>query len=65
VIERGGGYTIILEKNINFMPHFPSWVIKTFQLPFDGVGVMDGNYNSSITIKGADQMFLVTHPCGN
>jgi hypothetical protein len=31
------------KKKINFMPHFPFYVIQEFRLPSDGVGVLYGN----------------------
>jgi hypothetical protein len=36
------------------MPHFLSWVTEKFQLPFDGVGVLDANWNSLVAIKVVD-----------
>jgi hypothetical protein len=41
--RKGWGLYYHFGKIINFMPHFLSWVIEKFQLPFDGVGVLDGN----------------------
>jgi hypothetical protein len=33
-----------------FISYFPSWVIEEFWLPFDGVGVLDFDRNSSVAI---------------
>jgi hypothetical protein len=35
-------------KKNNFMLRFPSWATKEFWLPFDGVGVLNGDQNSSV-----------------
>ncbi len=41
LLKRVWACAIILENK--FIPCFPSWVIEEFWLPFDGVGVLDGD----------------------
>jgi len=41
--QKGWGLYYHFGKIINFMLHFLSWVTEKFQVPFDGVSVLDGN----------------------
>jgi hypothetical protein len=52
IVERGGGLCYHFGKNKNSSPPlFPCWVTEEFQSPSNGVGVWDGDQNSSITIR--------------
>jgi hypothetical protein len=48
--KRGEVMCYHLEGKKKLVPHFPSWATKEFWLPFDGVGVSNGDQNSSIAI---------------
>jgi len=63
--QKGWGLWYFFGKKINFMLRFLSWVMKEFRLSFDGVGVLDGDRNSLLATKGANQFFLIIHPCGD
>ncbi len=64
--NRGEGLCYDFGKKINFMLHFPFQVIKEFRLPSNGVGALDGNWNSSIATKGSwPKEISVVHPYCN